>query len=163
MNLPQRLKQSPARSLKVDAEAVPVIEGEGYRVRVVLGQSGAAEGATGTPEEMTLLDGFVHDGRFIHSLPEGRQAWIYAVSGAVEVRSADEVLTIEAGTATTVAAGPAVAIALAAEASAHFVLLAGRPIHEAFVKHGPLVMSTDADVRRTLANYAEGKFGRIPA
>jgi len=41
--------------------------------------------------------------------------------------------------------------------------MAGKPIHESFVKHGPLVMTTADDVRRTLAHYAEGKFGRIPA
>src|SRR5262249_6965828 len=107
VNLPERLKHSPARALKVDAEGIPVIEGEGHRVRIVLGRSGVTQGATGTPEEMTLLDGFVHAGRFVHPLPEGRQAWIYAVSGSVEVRDGDEVQTIEAGTATTVAAGPA--------------------------------------------------------
>ncbi len=43
------------------------------------------------------------------------------------------------------------------------MLTAAKPIREPFVKHGPLVMSTEADVRRTLANYADGKFGRIPA
>jgi redox-sensitive bicupin YhaK (pirin superfamily) len=41
------------------------------------------------------------------------------------------------------------------------MLMAAEPIREAFVKHGPLVMSTEADIRRTLACYAEGKFGRI--
>jgi redox-sensitive bicupin YhaK (pirin superfamily) len=46
---------------------------------------------------------------------------------------------------------------------AHFVLMAAKPIREPFVKRGPRVMSTEADVRRTLAYYAEGKFGRVPA
>ena len=36
--------------------------------------------------------------------------------------------------------------------------MAANPIREPFVKHGPLVMSTEADVRRTLANYADGTF-----
>jgi redox-sensitive bicupin YhaK (pirin superfamily) len=40
--------------------------------------------------------------------------------------------------------------------------MAAKPIREPFVKHGPLVMSTEADIRRTLAYYAEGKFGRVP-
>ena len=164
VNLPERLKKCPARSLKVDAGAVPVLQGDDHRVRVVLGRSGEAEGATGTPEEMTMLDGFLDaGGRFTHGLPEGRQAWIYAVSGSLTVHSGNEARLIEDGTATTVAAGAVTDIRLTADAPAHFVLLAGKPIHEAFVKHGPLVMSTVEDVRRTLASYAEGKFGRITA
>ena len=43
------------------------------------------------------------------------------------------------------------------------MLTAAAPIREPFVKRGPLVMSTEEDVRQTLADYAEGKFGRIPA
>jgi redox-sensitive bicupin YhaK (pirin superfamily) len=70
--------------------------------------------------------------------------------------------TLAAGTATTVGAGPEIEILLRSVEKAHFVLTAAKPIREPFVKYGPLVMSTEADVRRTLAYYAEGKFGRIP-
>ncbi|MEA1648000.1 pirin-like C-terminal cupin domain-containing protein [Nitrospirillum sp. BR 11164] len=164
VNLPERLKKCPARSLQVDGATVPVIEGEGHRVRVVLGATGAVKGETGTPEEMTLLDGFLAGpGHFVHPLPEERQAWAYAVSGRVSVRCGDEVRTLDAGTATAIEAGPAADLAFEASAPAHFVLLAGKPIRERFVKHGPLVMSTADDVRRTLVSYAQGKFGRIPS
>lgn len=103
VNLPARLKKEPARSLHVLGGDVPTLEGQGYRVRVLLGRSGDAVGAGGTPEEMTMLDGFLdRDAGFAHDLPEGRQAWIYAVSGRLIVRcdGADRVL--ETGTATTV-------------------------------------------------------------
>jgi redox-sensitive bicupin YhaK (pirin superfamily) len=164
VNLPERLKKCRASSFKVDAESVPVIEGEGYRVRVLLGRSGEVVGEAGTPEEMTMLDGFVaHGSRYVHALPEGRQAWIYIVSGGATVTCAGEQRVLSAGQATTVEAGHAADLEIDGDALAHFVLMASRPIHEAFVKHGPLVMSTAADVQQTLANYAEGKFGRIPA
>ncbi|MEA1672815.1 pirin family protein [Nitrospirillum sp. BR 11163] len=163
VNLPERLKKCPARSLRVDAGDVPMIEGGGHRVRVVLGASGGVKGETGTPEEMTMLDGFLAaDGRFSHALPEGRQAWIYAVSGTVTVATDAEERVLPAGTATTVEAGLAIEVAMTAKAPAHFVLMAGKPIHETFVKQGPLVMSTADDVRRTLADFARGKFGRVP-
>ena len=70
--------------------------------------------------------------------------------------------TLAAGTATTVGAGPELEILLQSVEKAHFVLMAAKPIREPFVKYGPLVMSTEADVRRTLAYYPGGKFGRIP-
>ncbi|KAA0596023.1 pirin family protein [Azospirillum lipoferum] len=164
VNLPERLKKCPARSLQVSAGDMPTITGEGHRVRVVLGVSGGIGGETGTPEEMTMLDGFLTaGGRFSHELPEGRQAWIYAVSGSVTVVVEGEERVLQAGAATTVEAGSATGIVLGADDPSHFVLMAGKPIHETFVKYGPLVMSTADDVRRTLADFAKGKFGRIPA
>lgn len=164
VNLPTRLKTESARALHVRAADVPVLEGRGHRVRVVLGRSGDVLGADGTPEEMTLLDGFLQPGgTFLHALPEGRQAWIYAVSGRVSVRCGEEERVLPEGGAVAVAAGSDADLVLGAADASHFVLMAGRPIREPFVKRGPLVMSTAADVERTLAGYARGEFDRIPA
>lgn len=163
VNLPARMKHDPARTLHVQAEQVPVIEDDGYRVRVVLGQSGAVAGANGTPQEMTLLDGFLKpSGRFTHDLAGDRQAWIYAVSGSVAIRMGNDVRVLDAGTATTVEAGAANTIRFEAAGPAHFVMTAARPIGEAFVKAGPLVMSTTDDVRRTLESYAKGDIAHVP-
>lgn len=162
VNLPARLKQEPARALHVHAEDVPVLEAAGYRVRLVLGASGGYEGAQGTPEEMTLLDGFLEsDGRFSHSLPVGRQAWIYNLTGKVDIRLEAETVALPAGRAITLSAGAETAITLEASEPTHFVLMAAKPIRESFVKHGPLVMSTEEDVARTLENYADGRFGIV--
>lgn len=164
VNLPALLKAEPARALHVRATDVPILEGLGHRVRVVLGQSGDVSGAGGTPEEMTLLDGFLQPGGvFAHVLPEGRQAWIYAVSGRVSVRCREEERLLPEGGALAVGAGSTAEIILGTAEASHFVLMAGRPIREPFIKCGPIVMSTVADVERTLAGYARGEFGRIPA
>lgn len=163
VNLPARLKQEPARTLHVPAGSIPVLLGDGHRVRVVLGQSGDATGAQGTPEPLTLLDGFLDaQGAFTHALPEGEQAWIYSVSGSLTLACEGETRTLPAGHATTVASGAALALSMTTEHKSHFVLIAGRPISEPFVKRGPLVITTEEDVRRTLAKYAQGEFGRIP-
>ena len=152
VNLPCRLKKEPARALHIRAEEVPVIAGQGHRVRVVLGRTGTTVGAEGTPEEITMLDGsFDPGGRFSHRLADGLHAWIYAVSGRLTVRCHGTERALDEATATTVEAGPETEIVLQSDQPSHFVLLAAKPIREPFVKHGPLVMSTEADVRRTLA------------
>jgi redox-sensitive bicupin YhaK (pirin superfamily) len=162
VNLPARLKHCPARALHVEAGDIPILQDDGYRVRLVLGQSGTTNGTGGTPEEMTMLDGMLAaNGTFVHPLTGGRQAWVYAVSGKLTVRAGEATRVLAAGTATTIEAGSEIAIALEASEPTHFVLMAARPIHEPFVKAGPLVMSTAAEVRETLASYAKGEFGRI--
>jgi redox-sensitive bicupin YhaK (pirin superfamily) len=163
VNLPSRLKKEPARALHIRAEKVPVLLGQGHRVRVLLGRSGAAVGADGTPEEMTMLDGFLaKGGQFSHRLPEERQAWIYVVSGRLAVRCEGAERRLTERTATTVEAGPETDVVLQSGERSHFVVMAAKPIREPFVKRGPLVMQTEADVQRTLASYADGKFGSIP-
>ncbi|OON59949.1 pirin [Massilia sp. KIM] len=162
VNLPGGRKHEPARALHVTADAVPVIETARQRVRVVLGSSNGVAGAQRQPEDMTLLDGFLGpDARFAHRIPAGHQAWIYAVSGELALRLGEEERVLQAGSATTVGAGDEATLDLAAAGCTHFVLIAARPVREAFVKHGPLVMSSLADVRRTLVDYAQGRFGRI--
>ena len=129
VNLPKHLKSEPPRSLRVSAEDVPVLEGQGYRVRIVLGRSGISIGAADTPEEMTLLDGFLQQsGRFSHRLPSGRAAWIYAVAGRVTISVDEEKRTLETGRATTVQAGAEIDIVLEPGEPSHFVLMAARPL-----------------------------------
>jgi hypothetical protein len=129
VDLPAHLKMAPARALHVRADEVPQLEGTGYRVRVVLGASGGATGATGTPQATTLLDGALEPGgRFVHALPAGQQGWVYAVAGQLTVHAEGEVRVLEAGQATTVGAGPATAIAFDTAVPTHFALLAAAPI-----------------------------------
>jgi redox-sensitive bicupin YhaK (pirin superfamily) len=161
VNLPARLKGEPARSLHIRAEDVPALVRQGYRVRVLFGRSGDAVGAGGTPEDITILDGVLApDGRFAHALPDGWRALVYAAEGSLVVRSGDDSQTLEEGSALTLNSA---AVVVEAKADAHFALFAAKPIRERFVKHGPLVMSSEADIRRTLADYAGGRFGRMPS
>lgn len=128
VDLPDRLKAIPSHSLHVRADAVPVLDGAGHRVRVVLGVSGGVTGAQGAPQGMTLLDGSLSGGgRFLHQLALGRHAWIYAVSGDLTVRCHGEQRLLAAGQATTVGAGVAADVTVEATAPAHFVLLAAMP------------------------------------
>ncbi len=163
VNLPALMKKEPARALHVQAREIPLLEGPGHRVRVVLGRSAAAVGGTDTPQDMTLLNGvLIQDGPFIHLLPEAWQAWLYVVAGSLTLNVQHEAITLAAGMSTTVAAGREIELVLRSGTHAHFVLMAGRPIREAFVKHGPLVMSSVADIRQTLTRHANHGFGELP-
>lgn len=130
VDLPDCFKGMPAHALHVHAAEVPVLDGAGYRVRVVLGMSGGMVGAQSSPQEMTLLDGRLYDGgRFLHQLPPGRHAWIYAVAGALTVGAQGGQRLLQAGQATSVSAGSATDISVEAADAAHFVMLATGAVH----------------------------------
>ncbi|ABR91476.1 pirin-like protein [Janthinobacterium sp. Marseille] len=163
VNLPAHLKKEGARALHVKAGEVPLLEGNGYRMRVLLGRSATVVGSERTPPDMTMLDGLMEKGAcFAHHLLGEQQAWIYAASGSLTIRCGDENRTLKAGSATTIRAGAGIEVVFNSSEPSHFVFIAGRPVAEPFIKHGPLVMSTVADIRRTLVGYANGEFGRIP-
>ena len=42
----------------------------------------------------------------------------------------------------------------------HVLLLAGMPLREPVVAHGPFVMNTEADIVQAMADYRSGQFGR---
>lgn len=162
VNLPARLKAEPAHSLLVRGADMPRLTGPGYQVRVALGEAGEGQGAHVGTQDFTLLDGALSRGAdFRHRLPGGQAAWIYAVSGDLQVEVEGERRVISAGSSVVAAADVGDSDLKLSGGDAHFVLMASPPLQEAFVKHGPLVMSSSADVRRTLADYAAGKFGKI--
>jgi redox-sensitive bicupin YhaK (pirin superfamily) len=134
IDLPARLKGVPARAMLVRAVDVPVLDGVGCRVRVVLGVSGSATGAQNALQEVTMLDGSLHDsGRFQHPLPLGRDAWIYAVSGQLTVSVQGESHLLEPGQATSVSAGTPTVITVGSDTAAHFVLLSAWPAGSPYV------------------------------
>jgi redox-sensitive bicupin YhaK (pirin superfamily) len=134
VDLPPGLQDKPACAFHIRAEDVPVLEGATHRVRVILGRSGGAVGSEQPPEGMTMLDGFLQaHGQFVHHLPAGRQAWIYALSGQLRVCCHGEQRLLAACSATTLQAGPASEVTLTSGVPAHFVLISAKPIPQPFV------------------------------
>ncbi|BDU21151.1 pirin family protein [Dyella sp. GSA-30] len=132
VNLPHRLKGEPPRAQHVQAAAMPIITGKDHRVRVMVGATGGVQGAGGTPEDMTMLDGTLGtDGAFTHALPQSRQAWIYAVRGNIHVVLDGEAVSLEAGNALVVSAGRSADVTLSSIDGGQFFLAAARPIGEA--------------------------------
>ncbi|HNE43472.1 MAG TPA: pirin-like C-terminal cupin domain-containing protein, partial [Rhodocyclaceae bacterium] len=44
----------------------------------------------------------------------------------------------------------------AGEEGARFLLLAGKPLHEPVVQHGPFVMNTREEIEQAIADYQNG-------
>ncbi len=128
VKLPCALHHNPPQASHVRRADVALLEGAGYRLRAVLGAEGGA-GMERTADEMALFDGVIHPGgRFTHHLPCDRKAWLYVISGQLELQVADSVCVLAAGQMTTVGAGAATRIAVRAAAACHFILITAEPV-----------------------------------
>ena len=167
VNLPARMKQDAPESLRVKAQEMPVLETDGNRVRVVLGDSHGITGQVSPAQPMTILDGKIAAGStFAHELQVDENGWVYAIEGEIELMVADEKVRLQAGESIAIEAIPGLAthtieLMNVADSGAHFALFAAVPVKESFVQKGPFVMNNLAEIAQVEADYAAGKLGWI--
>ena len=163
VNLPQRHKHDAPASRHVPAAAMPVITGEGYRDRVVLGESNGTQGPRSPALPLTALDAFLDaGGAYAHRVAAHESLLVYAVSGELTVRSGDQAIQLPEKQAMSMQQGTtAQTLSLASAKGAHFVALQGAPVQEPFVQKGPFVMSSLSDIQQVTAAYEAGQFGAI--
>ena len=88
--------------------------------------------------------------RHTQAVEEGWTAFLYTLGGVVRVGEAEvgahttALLTREGGEVTLENRG---------EEEVHLVIVAGRPLGEPIVQHGPFVMNTEAEIRQAIRDY----------
>jgi redox-sensitive bicupin YhaK (pirin superfamily) len=174
-NLPASLKMTDPRYQDIVARDIPeVVDDDGTRVRVICGsfwgKTGPVEGVAADPR---YLDVWVPP-RVRRTLPaessrhafayvfEGsgsfrdasapravRTEWVGDASGTPELTGNRSLVLFDSGDEITVQAG---------DAGIRFLLVSGRPIAEPVAWRGPIVMNTEAELRRAYAELQDGSF-----
>lgn len=167
VNLPRSLKQNSPISLHVKASEMPIYQGKGFRIRIVLGESQGIQGADSPAQTLTLLDGTLSQSiSYKHALKPLENAWLIAIAGSLDIHIKGKHIQLAAGQA--VAINPlddsqetSIHISGASNKDSHFVLFASQPIKESFVQEGPFAMSTIQELEQVKAQYVAGKFGKL--
>jgi len=183
-NLPASLKMTAPRYQDIGAGAIPeVTDDDGTRVRVICGsfwgKTGPVEGVAADPR---YLDVWVPPGR-LRTLPveSSRHAFAYVFEGGGRFRDASaprgvqtewvgaarggsgggDAAPDEAGNRSLVLFDSGDEISVQAGAAGiRFLLVSGRPIEEPVAWYGPIVMNTEAELRRAYAELRDGTFIR---
>lgn len=94
--------------------------------------------------------------RFAQALSPGHNAFVYVYRGAVRVGEQH----VPAQRMAVLANDPqADGIVLDAPTDARALLIAGRPLNEPIVQHGPFVMNTEADIHQAIRDFRAGCLG----
>ena len=140
---------------------VPVVTLDGgVQVRVLAGESHGVRGAVTRPTtEPLYLDLTLPAGtRFEQPVAADFNAFLYVFGGAVEVhgtrveRDRMAILANESD-----ANGVQVSTPADATAPARVLLIAGRPLNEPIVQHGPFVMNSVDEIRQAVADFQAGR------
>lgn len=161
VNLPAKHKLgAPGYQAILDKHipSVALPDGAG-RIRVIAGDYDGNAGPARSFTPIELWDLRVTKGKTASlDLPEGHTAMLVPLSGAITVngaetaREAEMVLLDRQGKAVSIAAGT----------DATVLVLGGEPIAEPVVGYGPFVMNTEAEIERAIADFQQGRFGRMP-
>ena len=162
LNLPARDKMTDPLYRDVQSDGVPMFRTEaGAEVRVILGSSHGVEGAVQRPvTEPLYLDVVIPEGaEFAQPLAADMNAFVYVYRGTMAVgRPGQEVGN--ARMAVLANSPDSDGIVLRAQSPARAVLIAGRPLREPIVQHGPFVMNRPEEIHQAIADYRSGLFGR---
>jgi len=157
-NLPKKDKMTRPRYRDIRAEDIPEFKGEGFRLKLICGDYGGVSG----PAQDIIIQPWFFD--------------VTAEAGAdftLAVRPEDNVLccvfegkgwfdkekTQEVGPGQLVVLEDGGAVACtASKEGMRFMLIAGKPLKEPVAWQGPIVMNTDAELRKAFEEYRKGTF-----
>ena len=114
-----------------------------------------------------MLDGELDpSGSFEHELTSGRNAWIHAINGEIDVAVSGKHKRLRQGQAIAIGNSEneqaiTVLVSASEPGKAHFTLLDGEAIQEPFVQQGPFVMGSKDEIEATHRAFSEGRFGSI--
>jgi len=134
-NLPAALKMTPPRYQEVKAADIPdVTDDDGTQVRLVCGhfwgRVGPVEGIAADPTYLEV------------SVPPGKRR-------TLPVETSRPLILFDRGDEVVVRAG---------ENGIRFLLVSGQPLQEPVAWYGPIVMNTQAELRRAFEELEQGTF-----
>lgn len=130
-------------------------EKEGVKVRVMAGESLGAVGPIKMRNPGMLLDVRLAAGsRFQQPVPREWNGFCYCYDGAGSIGGTQ----CKAEQALVLGEGNTVEAETSNKDGLKFLLIAGQPIKEPIVQHGPFVMNTQEEIHQAFNDYQSGRF-----
>lgn len=158
INLPKSHKMNQPQYIPLQAEDTPVLEMEGgqVRVKVVAGELGEVTGPVKTPTPILALRVELKAGAtYSFPIPTDFNAFLYLLDGRIRYEGFGEV----DGHHLLVLKKDGEGCAITAKKDTRLLLMAGKPLEEPVVSHGPFVMNTQTEIMQAMRDYQMGKMG----
>ena len=161
INLPAVEKMKPAGYKDIPAADIPVEAIDGGKVKVIAGKLVTDTGEIAGPIQGLTTEPVFYDvelaaGKtFETALPATHNAFVYSYEGSVRIGEDAEQGTLPVQSAGVLSPGDRVHI-VANTKSARFLVLAGKPLNEPVVQHGPFVMNTRKQIEQAVHDYHNG-------
>ncbi len=160
VNLPAREKMTAPKYQEFAPDHIPVTHpAEGVEIKVIAGTVGDITGPIAQPAtDPVYLDIALEAGRaWTYALPEGHNVFLYAFEGELNVGEGEDARLLQARELAVLGGGNEVSLQ-AGDQPARLIMVAGRPLREPVMRHGPFVMNTRQELMQAFIDYQEGRF-----
>ncbi|MBU3574371.1 pirin family protein [Polynucleobacter sp. UK-Mo-2m-Kol15] len=159
VNLPANLKMTKPGYQAILDKQIPVIDlhnGAG-QARIIAGKLNGQQGPAHTFTPMNVVDLKLNQGSMSIPVPEGWNASLVVLKGAVE--AGNGVVAKDAQMLVFTNQGQDIQVNVLEDSIA--LLLSGEPIDEPIVGYGPFVMNSKEEISQAIQDFNGGSFGRI--
>lgn len=153
LNLPQKEKMTHPKYFDIKHEDIPVVEGDGYEVRVISGEFEGVKGVTPHHIPATFMDVRVKAGQSV-SIPLNKEENAFLFTLLHDATIGDNVY--EEKSAVLLSKGDVVTIS--ADEDAQLVFVSAKPLGEPIAWGGPIVMNTREELQHAFKELQEGTF-----
>ncbi|WP_210130832.1 pirin family protein [Stenotrophomonas rhizophila] len=160
VNLPARDKMTDPKYQEFAPDRIPLAQpAPGVQVKVIAGQVGDTVGPIVQPATDPLyLDVQLDAGTsWDYVLPEGHNAFAYVFEGGLTIGDGDDARPVDRQEMAVLDGGELLQLRAGA-GGARLILVAGRPLREPVVRHGPFVMNTRQELMQAFVDFQEGRF-----
>ena len=160
VNLPAKDKRAPAGYQAIVDAQIPAVTlpAEAGTLRVIAGDYAGHPGPARTFSPMNVWDIRMTAGKRVElPQPEGWSTLVVVLDGTVQINGEAVLRAAQLATLSTAGSG----VMIEANSNAKLLLLAGEPIDEPVVGHGPFVMNSQQEIIQAIADFNSGKFGQI--
>lgn len=160
VNLPAKEKMTEPKYQEFAPERIPVVQPDaGVEVKVIAGNVDGTQGPIVQPatDPLYLDITLAPDRAWTYALPEGHNAFAYVFEGAVTVGEQDAARDVARQELAVLGGGEQLHLSAGSE-GARLILVAGRPLREPVMRHGPFVMNTRQELMQAFVDFQEGKF-----
>jgi len=155
VNLPRSHKMCEPRYQELPKEKLPRVTKDGVTAIVISGEALGVKSPVYTINETHYAHFMMTPGStLVHNVPHQFNCFVYTIKGkgkicAKEISDSTCVTFEKEGDA----------ISIEAISDFEFVVLAGKPIGEPIVQHGPFVMTSQAEIQQTFDDYSNNRNG----
>ncbi|CAD8088866.1 unnamed protein product [Paramecium sonneborni] len=158
INLQAKFKMVEPQYQEIKKELIPEAKQNGVLVRVIAGEALGVKGPIYTRTPAFFLDVKLNENsEFLQKIPLKWNSICYIYEGQglfdgqnanqhqvvhLDINDKQEVLKVKTG-----------------QQKCHFIIIAGEPIDEPFVQHGPFVMNTKEEIQQAFQDYYDQKNG----
>ena len=161
VNLPKKDKQVKPWYQHIKKDDIPVIkESSGVEIKVLVGKVKETKSLVQTYSPVSIFDvQFSNSGQINLEISKNQIAMVYVIDGELQFVEENKIAAKGQMIYYDQSADEINLTSISTEGS--YLVLAGEPLNEPVVRHGPFVTNTEGEMKQVMLDYQNGKMGEL--